>query len=290
MIVCPSCQLPLDDRADALVCSRCGYHADRSDGMTLFNREIAADHDDYRAEGLDALYAYEKEHFWFKHRLSVIRSAFRRFIDKSESVIEVGAGTGHTARALLADGYRNLAVGEIHRNGLEYARGYGVSSLYQFDLRAPPFADHFDAVVLFDVLEHLRDDDRVVANIHRMLRQGGRIVLTVPAHAWLWSRIDELSSHHRRYGRKDMSELLERNGFELLERRFFFTALVPALLVRARLARRTSWESIEADSGLKVSRASNTLFMLASTAGDALLWPLRSYVGGSLLVVARKRA
>jgi SAM-dependent methyltransferase len=289
MIVCPTCRSGLSDEPDRLACRSCSYQADREDGLVLFNREILPDHEDYRSEGLDTLYAYERKHFWFKHRVKIILDAFRRFVDRSESIIEVGAGTGHTARSLLKDGYRHLSVGEIHRNGLLYAQRYGLHSLYQFDLRSPPFDNHFDTVALFDVLEHLREDDMVVGNIHQMLRKGGRIILTVPAHQWLWSRIDELSGHHRRYGRSGMMSLLERNGFEVLHCRYFFTALVPALFVRSLLARRSSWKSIETDSGLKVSKASNAMFMLAGGFGDVLLSPLRSLTGGSLLAVARKK-
>jgi hypothetical protein len=113
--------------------------------------------------------------------------------------------------------------------------------------------------------------------------------LTVPAHQWLWSRIDELSGHHRRYGRRRLTRLLEENGFEVLHCRYFFTALVPPLLVRSLLARRTSRESIETDAGLKVSKASNAAFLLAGTVGDVLLSPLRSLTGGSLLAVARAK-
>jgi SAM-dependent methyltransferase len=289
MIVCPACRSGLSDEPGRLACRNCSYQADRQDGIVLFNREILPDHEDYRSEGLDALYAHERKHFWFKHRVRIILKAFHTFVDRTESVIEVGAGTGHTARALLEDGYRNLSVGEIHRNGLLYAQKYGLRGLYQFDLRSPPFADHFDAVALFDVLEHLREDDLVVSNIHRMLRKGGRIILTVPAHQWLWSRIDELSSHHRRYSRSGMTSLLERNGFEVLHCRYFFTALVPALFVRSLLARHTSRESIETDCGLNVSKASNAMFMLAGALGDVVFFPLRSLTGGSLLAVARKK-
>lgn len=243
----------------------------------------------YPAEGLDALYTYEKEHFWFRHRVRVILDAFHRFVGRDENILEVGAGTGHTARALLQDGYSHLSVGEIHRTGLLYARSYGLTRLYQFDLRAVPFVAEFDAVALFDVIEHIAEEDTVAANLRAMLRPGGRVLLTVPAHQWLWSRIDELSGHHRRYTTRSMTELLERNGFDVIECRYFFTALVPALLVRSLLARRTTREKVADDCGLTVSQPSNIAFMVASKIGDAVLAPLRRFTGGSLLVVAQRR-
>jgi SAM-dependent methyltransferase len=289
MIVCTRCRSTLRDDGTHLVCAACGYYAQRDDGFLLFDRDVAPDHEDYRSDGLDALYAYEQKHFWFRHRRKLIIDAFRRHVDPGEEVMEVGAGTGFTARALQAAGYRHLSVGEIHRNGLAYARNYGVSGLYQFDLRASPFVDHFDAVALFDVIEHIAQDDAVAANIHRMLRAGGRVLVTVPAHQWLWSRIDELSGHHRRYDRRSLTALFERNGFEMLECRYFFTALVPAFWARSLMARRTTRETIAADCGMEVSPVSNTLLGLAGSVGDVVLAPLRALTGGSLLAVAKKR-
>jgi SAM-dependent methyltransferase len=289
VIVCPRCHaVPVEDER-GLTCPRCAYRAEREDGIVLFNPEILPDHADYRAEGLDDLYRFEQVHFWFRHRLRVIREAFHSHVGRGEEILEVGAGTGHTARALQEDGYRHLALGEIHTNGLHYAKRYGLDRLYQFDVRTPPFVDHFDAVGLFDVLEHIQDDEAVARSLHAMLRAGGRILVTVPALRWLWSRVDELSGHHRRYDRRSLTSLLDRNGFDVLECRYFFIALAPALLLRSLLARRTDTHRLQSDSGLTVSRTSNALLGLASGAGDRLLSPLRFQVGGSLLAVARKR-
>jgi SAM-dependent methyltransferase len=288
VIVCPHCGTGLRDREGGLSCPSCPYTADREDGIVLFERSVLPDHEDYKAEGLDALYGYETQHPWFRHRLRVIREAFAAHVGKDEEILEVGAGTGHTARGLLEDGYVGLSLGEMHLNGLLYAKQYGLKNLYQFDLRSPPFREHFDVVALFDVLEHISEDALAVRNIRTMLRTGGRILLTVPAHRWLWSRIDELSSHHRRYDRKGLASLLDSAGFEVLECRYFFTALVPGLLLRTFLSRNATWGNVASGCGLEVSRLGNAVLSLAAGPGDALLRPLRSRLGGSLLAVARK--
>jgi hypothetical protein len=106
----------------------------------------------------------------------------------------------------------------------------------------------------------------------------------------LWSRIDELATHYRRYDRKGLASLFESAGFEILESRYFFTALVPGIFIRSFLSRNATWETVESGCGLNVSRFSNLLLGLAAGVGDFLLYPLRKFVGGSLLAVARKRA
>src|SRR5882762_9270247 len=254
VIVCPRCAAALAERDDGFACLSCPYRAQREHGIVLFERDLRPDHEDYQSEGLDALYRHERDHPWFRHRLSLILKAFAAHVGTHEDVLEVGAGTGHTARALREAGYGNLSLGEMHTSGLWYAKQYGLEKLYQFDLRSSPFLDHFDVVALFDVLEHISEDGLAVDAIRGMLRPGGRVILTVPAHRWLWSRIDELSSHHRRYTRRGITSLLESAGFEILQSRYFFTALVPGLLARRFLSRKATWETVESGIGLKVSR------------------------------------
>jgi SAM-dependent methyltransferase len=288
VIVCRQCETALQESARGFSCPACAYRADREQGVVLFDRSVRPDREEYTAEGLDALYRFERQHAWFRHRLRVIRKAFAEYVAKDEEILEIGAGTGHTARGLLEDGYRHLSVGEMHLNGLLYAKQYGLQSLYQFDLMSAPFRDHFDAVALFDVLEHVPEDERAVRRIRTMLRPGGRVLLTVPAHRWLWSRIDEISSHFRRYERGGLASLLEAAGFDVLECRYFFTALVPGLLARRFLSRNATWENAAAGCGLEVSKLGNAALGLAAGLGDVVLFPLRKRLGGSLLAVARR--
>ena len=288
MMVCPRCDGPLDATPHGFSCPSCAYRAHRERGVLVFERGIPLDHPDYPADGLDALCRYELDHPWFTHRLKIIRNAFATHVGREEQILEVGAGTGHTARALKDDGYVHVALGDMHVRGLVYAKRLGIETVYQFDLQRPPFRDHFDAVALFDVLEHIPGDVAAVRQVHRMLRPGGRVLLTVPAHSWLWSRVDDLSGHHRRYNRRRLGSLLASAGFDVLECRYFFTALVPGLLLRSLLSRNVTRDSLEGGSGLKVSRLGRIVLGLMSGPGDAVLFPLRHVAGGSLIAVARK--
>ncbi len=69
-----------------------------------------------------------------------------------------------------------------------------------------PFPDdHFGLVFAFEILEHVEDDEGLLAEIVRVLEPGGQFVMSVPVHTSKWSPLDEACGHVRRY---DPSELL----------------------------------------------------------------------------------
>src|SRR5690606_23276529 len=79
-----------------------------------------------------------------------------------------------------------------------------------------PFPDaSFDIVSMLDVLEHLRDDDVAMEEVHRVLRPGGHFVWSVPAYKKLWSKHDEALQHFRRYEKLELQQLLKRHGFRI---------------------------------------------------------------------------
>jgi len=293
MIICRKCNRELSEKNRGFVCSECGYKAAILNNVIVFNPEIQDHDEDYDADYLDFLYKYEKKHFWFAHRNKIIARVFGRYVNKNSHIIEIGAGSGAVARSLLAAGYKNMAVGEMHINGLEYARTYGIKDLYQFDLLDAPFERHFDVVCMFDVLEHIENDNLAIENARRILKNGGHIALTVPAHNWLWSNIDFNSGHKRRYSKKMLGKLLAGKGFEVLYARYFFSLILPLLYVRTILNKKnkpTESAQIVKKSGLKIHGFPNSM-LGALCKAEIFLSRLISFgAGGSLIMVAKKQS
>ena len=79
-----------------------------------------------------------------------------------------------------------------------------------------PFSDEkFELVCAFDSIEHVEDDLRVFGEVSRVLKEGGIFIFSVPLHARLWTKFDEIVGHVRRYDPADLLELLAANDLVL---------------------------------------------------------------------------
>jgi SAM-dependent methyltransferase len=184
------------------------------------------------------LYQVEDRHFWFRGRNLAIAAMVKRSLPDLPPgcrVLECGCGTGNVLQMLERLGDRVTVVGmDLFAEGLLYARQRTRAFLVQGDLHSPPFGVRFDLVGLFDVLEHMPDDHQVLRDLRALVADGGRLLLTVPAHPQLWSYFDEASHHCRRYKRDELLEKLHEAGYEAE----CVTYLMASLLAAAWLGRR----------------------------------------------------
>ncbi|MFH0800852.1 MAG: class I SAM-dependent methyltransferase [bacterium] len=289
MIICPDCKIELTPQSNKLKCPNCDYSAEIMEGIYFFHPN-ASDFQDYRSEDLHLLHEAEDKYFWFKTRNSFISSLFEKYVAKSEKIIEVGAGTGNISGMLLRRGY-DVSAGEIHKTGLLYAKSYGIREAYQFDVLKSPFIEHFDVVGMFDVLEHIADDALALKNVHQMLKKGGKVILTVPAHEWLWSRNDRVASHKKRYEVKSIKKLFQESGFEALCIKSFFVSILPLLYLRCLLNRDDGSPPREEEykrEYFKISPVFNFMLENILNFENMILKHFSPGAGGSLAVVGKK--
>jgi SAM-dependent methyltransferase len=184
----------------------------------------------------------------------------------------------------------NMSVGEIHLKGLQYATQYGIKNRYQFDLLNTPFSNEFDAVCIFDVLEHIQDDDLALKNIHKSLNKNGKIAITVPAHMWLWNRDDAIVGHKRRYTKKQLITKLENNGFEILSARYFFMSIVPLLFIRTIVKKDNKSKILKSEynNDRSMNFILSTSLLLVSKLENIFNFLLPNLFGGSLLLIAKR--
>jgi SAM-dependent methyltransferase len=181
-----------------------------------------------------------------------------------------------------------LSGSDIFCDALSYAEAKvpGVT-LFQMDARHIPFEDEFDVIGALDVLEHIEEDDMVLAQMFRATRRGGGIIVVVPQHAFLWSVHDASLGHRRRYSREELVEKVKRAGFTILCVTSFHSLLLPFRLL-SRKRKSKTLDEYDPIAILKVGKLTNVILRgIAGIERAIIKSGIRLPAGGSLLVVAR---
>lgn len=161
-----------------------------------------------------------------------------------ERILEVGCGIGNLTRLLLSEGH--VVATDVNPTYLkivsEKFRGHPhLEGVLGWDIGLPPpsgLPRNFTSVVCSNVLEHVQDDRRALANFHGVLSQNGRLILLVPALPWLYNRLDRELGHVRRYDKRGLVSLLTAQGFRIAQIRFFNLVGVVGWFVNGTVLRR----------------------------------------------------
>lgn len=194
-------------------------------------------------DGHAACYQIEDDSFWFAHRNECISRALA-LSPFDGAFLDVGGGNGAVSKRLQADGIETVVL-EPGPEGAHNAHARGIATVACATIDQAGFApSSFGAAGLFDVIEHIQDDEGVLRSVRSVLRRGGVLAVTVPAYEWLWSAEDEEAGHHRRYTLARLRTVLARTGFDVTYATYFFAPLMAPLFVgrslRYRLGRRAS--------------------------------------------------
>jgi SAM-dependent methyltransferase len=231
----------------------------------------------------------EASSWWFRSRNRLIADSVARHFPQAADVLEIGCGTGYTIGA-LRDGLpaSNITGTELIEEGLAVARQrWPDLTLRQADACALPFGSEFDLVAAFDVLEHIDDDRGALAELYRVLRPGGGLIVTVPQHRWLWSDADDYAYHARRYTRSELLARLREAGFGVGPVSSFVSVLLPLMLL-SRLRSR-GVENYDPWAEFRIPRIVNRLFeLIGALERHAIARGASFPAGGSLLALATK--
>lgn len=132
-------------------------------------------------------------------------------------LLDAGAGAGHLANRLAALGHEVVGIDQS-AGFVDYANAHAADGArFQLgDITDLPFpVASFDAVVAGEVLEHVGDDARAIAELHRVLKPAGWCLISVPADPRLWDLSDEWAGHVRRYTEAELRARFEAQGFRV---------------------------------------------------------------------------
>jgi SAM-dependent methyltransferase len=228
-------------------------------------------------------------HWWFQARRRILYDVLTHLkLPQAPTIYDLGCGTGHNLIMLQELGE---ATGiDMSPDALAYCRELGCRSTLEGSLYDLPVADGAaDVVVASDILEHLDDDAKGAAEIHRVLKGDGRgvAVITVPAFQWLWGTQDDVSHHKRRYTQGELKALLEGAGLTVEKLTYFNAFLFPPIWL-GRLAIKFSKAKIESENTLTSPRLNG---LLEGIFASERFWLRhgRFPIGVSVMAIARKR-
>jgi len=207
--------------------------------------------------------------------------------------LEIGCGTGDFIRQIVQNEYLDITGSEIYLKGLQYAKkNLPNVDFIQFDVTQGTIGEQFDIIAAFDVIEHVGNDVSALSNINQMLSKNGVLLISVPQHMFLWSKLDEIVKHKRRYSRRELVTKLKEAGFEISYTTSFLFVLFPLMLVSRLLDKGkdcSGFSESELEKRVEFPGLMNRVFDIFMRIDEVLIrLGLSLPFGGTLLVVARK--
>jgi len=180
----------------------------------------------------------EDDHWWYRGRRRVLDRVIGSLaLPAGSDILDAGCGSGRNMVELAR--YGDVTGIELSPTSVAVARDRRVGEVVEGSVEELPFAqDSFDFAVCLDVIEHLDDDLRTLRELRRVIRPGGRLLVTVPAYPSLWSSHDVVNHHRRRYTNASLSAATGAAGWGTT-----FTTHFNALLLPAAMAYRW-WERL----------------------------------------------
>ena len=174
----------------------------------------------------------DQRHWWYCARREVVAALIERVVrpPANAAILEIGCGTGHNFPMLSQFGHVDaLELDDQARSIAEKRLGRSIMSAPLPELAGVP-ERHYDLVGAFDVIEHIDDDAAAVRSIAGKLKPGGKFVMTVPAHQWMWSAHDTVNHHKRRYSKRRLAQLIEGSPLKLDAVGYFNSLLFPVAI------------------------------------------------------------
>lgn len=228
-----------------------------------------------------------EDNWWFVTRNDLVIYFIEKYKNKNKEIkiVDIGCGPGNMLLYLKRYGFKNLYGVENNMEFIKKLESYKDIVIDKNDAGNTSFDSNlFDVAILSDVLEHIEDENEVIREIHRILKNDGIVILFVPAFMFMWSYHDLINGHKRRYTKR---EILERfkNGFKILKISYWnFFLFLPVVFIR--LFKKVF--KIKESDFYKLNKINNAILKNILFFENFLLRYVNLPFGVSLFLVAKK--
>jgi|SRR3989338_657067 len=247
----------------------------------------------YPDDGNDNCYDIEDHSFWFRHRNLCIAELIALFPPPG-ILLDIGGGNGYVSSYLNKRGIRTILL-EPNPIGIINARKRNVKYCIQADFDEVKFKKNsLPAIGIFDVLEHIEKDRRLLQKLYDALIPGGKLYITVPAFNFLWSAQDNYAQHYRRYSMKHIIKLLNLFHFTVDYSTYFFSIFFMGILFlrslpyRLGLSKKYTTEQFKKEMSIEFGVIDPFILSLFKWELNHIKAKKNIPIGSSIILVAHK--
>ena len=197
----------------------------------------------------DRMAAHDSTHWWYRARRDILADYLARYakLPPAARILEIGCGTGHNLSMLSRFG--TVDAIEIDSAARQIASERLGRPIDDAPLPALPGVARatYDLIAVLDVIEHVEGDVAALSMMAQCLAPGGKILIAIPAHRWMWSAHDVVNHHHRRYSKRSLRRAIKSAGLTAHKLSYFNSILFP-LAVAARIVGRLTGRDDSDDS------------------------------------------
>lgn len=181
----------------------------------------------------------QENHWWFRSRNNIILAVLADYLDNKDisdyEILDIGCGLGQLFPILGRFGHvegieKNSSFVKVLKNK------YPDIEVHNAEFPNSNLENRkFNLISMFDFLEHIDKPANILRATNNILKNDGLLLVTVPAYQWMWSKIDEIGHHFRRYDKNILRIEIEKEGFRCIYSSYFMTLLFPLVFIYRKI-------------------------------------------------------